>query len=85
MQVDGSNDQWMRTQWRTELYRAKTKKSKYKEKLEEPRLLSRWPKFLRLDKGRTRVGQGFYEGLRLCEAEGRGESYEDPHDSEDVD
>ena len=43
------NEQNYRAQWRKELYQARSRASKYKEKLEEPGLLSRWPKFLRLE------------------------------------
>ena len=43
------NDQKMRTHWRTELYKAMTQKSKYMDELKEPGLLTRWPKFLRLE------------------------------------
>ena len=45
---DASKDQMMRTQWRTELYKAKSKDSKYKDDIKEPGLLSRWPKFMDL-------------------------------------
>ena len=43
-----TNDNANRTKWRTELYKAKSHGSKYKEDIKEPGLLSRWPKFLDL-------------------------------------
>ena len=43
-----NNDQVNRTQLRCECYSGKTKRSKYKDAVKEPGLLSRWPKFLDL-------------------------------------
>ena len=43
-----SHDQKMRAQWRIELYKGKSKDSKYKDDIKEPGLLSRWPKFMDL-------------------------------------
>ena len=43
-----NNDQFNRTKWRTELYKCKSKGSKYKDDIKEPGLLSRWPKFMDL-------------------------------------
>ena len=37
-----------RTQWRSELYKGKSKDNKYTQTIKEPGLLSRWPKFLDL-------------------------------------
>ena len=34
--------------WRTELYKGKSKDSKYQDEIKEPGLLTRWPKFLEL-------------------------------------
>ena len=45
---DTNNDRKYRSKWRTELYKAKSHDSKYKDKLKEPGLLSRWPEFLDL-------------------------------------
>ena len=43
-----TDDQCNRTKWRTELYKAKSKDSKYKHEIKEPGLLSRWPKCMDL-------------------------------------
>ena len=43
-----NNDQMNRVQWRTELFKGKSKDSKYTCPIKEPGLLSRWTKFLGL-------------------------------------
>ena len=48
MPTDMNNDQANRTKWRTELYKAKSHGSKYKDDIKEPGLLDRWPKFMDL-------------------------------------
>ena len=45
---EANADQKTRVQWRTELYTGKTKDSKYNEPVKEAGLLTRWPKFLKL-------------------------------------
>jgi len=52
-----TNDQCNRIKWRTELYKAKSKDSKYKDDIKEPGLLSRWPKFLDLEMEMASAGE----------------------------
>ena len=58
LEIDEKN----RARWRTELYKAKSHHSSYKEELKEKDLLKRWPMFLDLQT--KRKGHGAQQALR---------------------